>query len=114
MITKYDIGDRVYMIHEKTEFIESICKHCDGTGFFNSPNNLYQQRCGNCNGRGKCFEEDNPTYTVTRDMNNIDEMTIDADGVFYEEIGGYGAVEKDCFLTQEEAQKECDRRNGVA
>ena len=41
----------------------------------------------------------------------ITEIVIRYDGIYYRtSLSIYS--EKDCFLTKEEAQKECDKRNG--
>lgn len=41
----------------------------------------------------------------------ITEIAIRDDGIYYRNCLSIYS-EKDCFLTKEEAQKECDRRNG--
>lgn len=61
--TKFSLGQKVYVIKQKTEtnydtLIE--CYYCSGTGNkeeFDASNNLYECECANCDGTGKTFDD---------------------------------------------------------
>lgn len=81
--TKFNVGDKVYRL--KYTLMET-------------ENRVYRWTC--------VLDTINSIYTRTEKFTKIIYYFN------YGSLGGVNVLEKDCFKTREQAQKECDRRNG--
>ena len=130
--TKFDLGQQVVKINNHTPSIAAKCEVCDGTGRVDVPKHG-PTSCPKCHGHR--------TYTVypKTQWNVFDGGTIgnlrlslyhrdpeldpemrgthddERQYMLYETGIGSGTLhyERDLFLTREEAQLECDRRNAI-
>ena len=111
--TKFNIKDELYVkgVNKK----EKRCNICNGTGAVLIKKKILT--CPECNGKGREFtkshweiymSETHPTR-INIDIEEGGKSTISY--VFmWSDVPDY-IEEKDCFLTQAEAQAECNRRN---
>lgn len=86
--TKFNIGDKVWCIDKYTE------------------ENEYIWRVDTCWGKWEIYGFrvfDDGVYCVLFEENYRNKRYFES---------RYNYKEQDCFLTKEQAQKECDRRNG--
>lgn len=86
--TKFNIGDKVIYIDKFTE------------------NNETKWRVMDCFGKCEIYGFRvfaDSVYCILFEENYRNKFNFDTD---------YNHKEEDCFLTKEEAQKECERRNG--
>lgn len=126
--TKFNIGDQFYSIRSSTFKSQKFCDVCAGEGEIKIPKYESLVMCPACYGRGKIesygkeewgvegkdIVEDNlglysaPIASVSAERSewqNKTTYTRKGFANFY--------YEKDMFTTMEEAQDECDRRNGI-
>lgn len=108
--TRFKIGDVVYTIKEKYE--EQVCKICDGKRtvrikdmVFGCP---YCYAAGTTTDKEIWFVDDEIKISSIRTYNLEETVEIR----YYDDKQDIMAYEEHCFVTKEEAQKECDRRNG--
>lgn len=121
--SKYNFGDEVYWIHHHTKEIKQTCEYCEGKGDITYKDKKIQ--CPECYGRGTISKWTQPIWQLSRDLLTIGQIQITAQKkleraakqeIYYMAystgIGGGSLYhEKDLFLSEEEAQAECDLRN---
>jgi len=123
--TKFNFGDTVYPISYKQEEIKKYnnCPICNDTGKVELKGELYT--CPNCHGRTyeiKRGEIEWYTYYLSGVIGKInidfyDEKYDDEESTITYMIDSTGIgsgtlwMEDNLFLSEKEAQEECDRRN---
>lgn len=114
MEIKYKPLDIVYPIYRRVENI--ICSYCNGKAEIQYKNRKYE--CPICN--GTIIEKEYKEWIVGS-KNQIHKIIIydDKENKYILLFDSYDCndydeeiVEQDLFATKEEAQKECDKRNG--
>ena len=115
--TKFNKGDLLYHIDHR--WINAVCEACNNTKQLQGLNGAYYP-CSNCNFvPGKSFRN-----VVIQDPLKVYNISVKGD--FQIDSGMFNYTyycivakdqyltcdEKDLFLTKEEAQAECNRRNG--
>lgn len=135
--SKFNFGDKVYPITKQPELIWISCESCNGSGTINLKNNK-EYTCPICYGlkgkvdRGKekwrlvddfseenkkRYQEQGRRLSVPLTIGKIDaECTPDKIKFGYmcietEIDSGDRRNENNLFISREEAQKECDKRN---
>lgn len=112
--TKFNVKDKLYVIGINKQ--EEECKICNGIGRVLIKHKSFS--CPDCNGKGRQYTGKHweiymsETYPrkIYIEIEEGEKPKISY--VFrWSDIPSY-IDEKDCFKTKEEAQKECDRRNG--
>lgn len=115
--TKYDVGDRVYPITQEIEIIYHKCADCHATGEITTKEDKVL-RCPTCFGR-KLIEKRNPVWKrMSSSSREILEIRIichkDREVISYflgEETFEETFEEEELFLSLEEAELACQRRN---
>jgi RecJ-like exonuclease len=112
--TKFNVNDKLYVIGVNKK--EERCKICNGTGTVLIKKKIFT--CPECNGKGREFTKQHweiymsETYPEKINIEIEEGQKPKISYVFmWSDIPEY-IDEKDCFATKEQAQKECDRRNG--
>lgn len=127
IITKYNFGDKVYPIDTRREKIKisTNCPVCNDSGKVIINDESYT--CPKCRGNTYHIKEGDIEYYVYYKSGRIGKVDIDLyDSKKYKEkpeikymldSTGVGSGrcwhENDLFLSNEEAQTECDRRNNT-
>lgn len=118
--TKFNIGDKIFIIQSTTYVGKNICTACNGTKYINLGGDSFM--CPKCSGIGYIENYDKEQWRVTTDSEcakrPIGKVEIESDGkytdiTYFPKNMGSFFHEIDCFKTEQEAQEECDRRNGV-
>lgn len=114
--TKYSIGDKLYCLKFEYFKIEIPCKQCNETGHI-----LYHNKvtgCPVCKGEKKIYYDTIskliPCLVTVQRMRIdvfINEKNTDTYTVVAENKSFYDLREEDLFLSELEAQLECDKRN---
>lgn len=111
--TKYKVTDRLFVISRN--LIEEKCKICNGIGRVLIKHKSFS--CPECNGKGKKNTEKH--WEIYMSETYPEKIYIEIEEgekpkisyVFmWSDTPDY-IDEKDCFLSEKEAQAECDRRN---
>lgn len=115
--TKFDVCDKVWVI-QHNNYIYEDCDICENTGAVKIKGKEFL--CPQCRGERKKICKVN--WSVTEETREIKEIIIKKlenrslkISYFYLHKSGHYIVEiheEDCFATKEEAEKECERRNG--
>jgi hypothetical protein len=134
--TKFDISDKIYHIFNQQKPYSEKCKFCDGYGYIFGINHE-KSTCPKCYGRCGFTEYKEVGYRICGSLflDGCDNLKENPDIPEVLTIGqirvestknksvwqcmcletgiGSGSIYNldDCFLTIEEAQTECDRRN---
>lgn len=108
--TQFNVGDVVYHIY--SEYQEQTCKICEGKKTVRIKDMEFG--CPHCIGLGTT--KDKEVWEVVGEL-RIYEMRIwsleyPIEIRYYDNKQNEMAYEENCFATKEEAQKECDKRNG--
>ena len=120
IITKFDLGQEINIIEKRRT--RNTCPLCSGKKVVTIVESLTSIRCPKCLGRGYTLDFVNTKWKVMEypkiieyiriekfiDYTNSDDRTIYKAMVDDE---NYMMEEKNMFLTQPQAQLECDRRN---
>ena len=108
--TKFKVGDVVYTINENYE--AQTCKICEGKKTVRIKNMEFG--CPHCNALG--VTQDKIVWTVEDEIRisairtyNLEENVEIRYFDYKQDVVAY---EENCFATKEEAEKECDKRNG--
>ena len=123
--TKFNHGDFVYPILENFDGIKNQCKTCDGTGRVHINGSERTITCPDCCGRGYSIGYADRKWKVCSEFaSEIGKISVEHYAGKYKqsckitymiETTGVGSgtawYEHNLFLTLEEAQKECDKRN---
>jgi hypothetical protein len=112
--TKFDIETTVFEVDSDYNGSKIACDNCEGSGFLYSKSGI-ESRCGKCSGFGNIY--DHKLVFKPRAF-RIDFIWIKKDAIQYASNSGYADAndidflsEEHLFETEEEAQKECDKRN---
>lgn len=117
MKTKFELGDFVFVIEKDNNLIRKnlICPNCNGEKVFYTK--LFQKEfvCSKCDGSGK-IEIIDKTWGVNNCTLKIMHIYLEDETIQYSGYSFYSEdldfqKESDLFLTEKEAQEECDRRN---
>jgi hypothetical protein len=115
MTNKYNIGDEVYLLLEKYNTDVIPCVTCEGLGNLKTVSGV-EVKCAQCGGRGSTRHGYN-TQEVLKYKIEIEAIAIIYNNIcytnYYDNSETKWFEEKDMFLTKEEAQAECDKRNEV-
>lgn len=110
--TKFNVGDKIVGISKV--WVIDVCPDCKGVGEIKFNNCSYV--CKSCSGSGKRESYTKRSWevgeyqTISCVVASEKEKGIE---IYYNDVNDrFIAREQDCFLTKEEAQKECDKRNG--
>lgn len=110
--TKFNLDDIIWVIDSKK--VEEICPICEGKGLIGIKNETFA--CPKCHTNGKINEKDEWFVKGQIKITDIRVWCLYIPEIRYldEKFNGNGIMvyEEDCFATEEQAQKECDRRNG--
>lgn len=129
--TKFNLGDRIFIIHESYQDKEIKCTTCKGSSFVQISNTNRKIQCSDCfNGivrkrlpikyhiinNGLPLKIGKITVEKYRETYLNKKNTSNKNKIYYmcDETGvGSGTCwnEDICFKTKEEAQLECDKRN---
>jgi hypothetical protein len=121
--TKFNLDDFVWGISSYSKEIKNVCTACNGNRKILLDSIYYT--CPKCYGSGQIIEYEPKKWNVCSEfcgrIGNIKTETYDNGYDHENEIRymlsstgvGSGTLwhEEDLFLTQKEAQEECDRRN---
>ena len=118
---KFNIGDTVYRIKcgKGMNNLGVICPVCDGTGKFKSPVTSQGHDCPGVNGylckNGKMNVVWRNCYYPTKDVIGFIciEHHAEVDEVWYGLKSDMDVHEDELYATLEEAQAECDLKNGL-
>lgn len=115
--TKFNVGDKVWII-QRNNYIYENCDICENTGAVKIKGKEFL--CPECRGERKKIYKVN--WDVTEEAREIKEIIIKKlenrplkISYFCLDKSNHYIIEihdEDCFATKEEAQKECDKRNG--
>lgn len=118
---KFNIGDQVYRIKcaKGLNDLGIACPVCNGTGKFKSPTSGHTYDCPGVNGylckNGKMNVVWRNCYYPTKDV--VEFICIErhrgVDEITYSLTSDNDVKESELYFTLEEAQAECDRRNGI-
>lgn len=118
---KFNIGNTVYRIKcdQGINNLGVICPVCDGTGKFKSPTSGQVHNCPGVNGylckNGKMHVVWRNCYYPIKDV--VEFICIErhngADEIEYGLKSDLDVHEDELYTTLEDAQAECDRRNGI-
>lgn len=130
--TKFDLGQRVYIIHKSGQLVNRVCKACSGNGdiVHNTQDESFKFMCPNCQGSGQLEEWLSSKWQVAYKKAKIGKVSVELyretfinkgigkNNIRYmmDETGvGSGNTwnEDNIFATQEEALEECEKRNLV-
>ena len=120
IITKFDLGQEINTIEKRR--LKITCSLCNGKKAVTIVESLASVSCPKCMGRGYILDFVNSKWKIMEypkiieyiriekfiDYTNSDDRTIYKAMVDDE---NYMMEEKNMFLTQPQAQLECDRRN---
>lgn len=124
IITKFSLGDRVYWINRERKHSWEKCEHCED-GFLRTKKGN-SVKCSFCsydeNHYGYIYTHTKEAYRISQHYPILTigqvrcEISKDKKEVSYmcNESGvgtGSAFYQKDLFLSEENAQKECDKRN---
>ena len=135
--TKFDLGDKVWHIRYDTNPIHVTCTFCAGTGRIIGRDES-KDDCRKCHGKGYNIEYQKMAWYISNHSLTVGQVSvtiIKSDGIetypvqfdnfkprdereeryMMVETGiGSGMIYNvnDLFATREEAEKECDKRNG--
>lgn len=118
IITKFDLGQKVYRIEQIMSNEKINCVACGGLGWITLADKK-DYTCPNCDGEGTLDEKKtimfkicNPSSISSIYTNSCfkanREITIDAEYILYNCAGVFR--ESELFETKEEAQVECKKR----
>lgn len=111
--TKFKLDDIVWIID--VEKVEENCPICEGKGFVDIKNETFD--CPKCYTNGKIKEKDEWFVKGQIQITDIRVWCLYMPEIRYfdETFNGNGIMvyEEECFLTEAEAQKECNKRNGI-
>lgn len=113
--TKFNKDDKVF--HIRQVYKKIICPACKGVGKFMIDD--VECICNTCKGDKKIFIEQ-MVWIVDENIYQIGKIVIvsrytkENSIEYYRNTYGEQFIgkEQNCFATKEEAQKECDKRNG--
>ena len=128
--TKFDLGQRVYIIHREGQFVKQKCHACSGNGGIVLEYNGFSFICSNCQGSGITETWYSTNWLIAHEKVKIGKVQVELyrqtyinkgsgkDRIIYmvDETGiGSGNVwnEDDVFGTYEEALEEFEKRNLV-
>lgn len=130
--TKFDLGQRVYIIHKSGQLIKVICPACSGTGDITIDNmgKTFEFICPNCQGSTIVESWFDANWQVAYEKVKIGKVQVELyretfinkgigkNRVTYmvDETGiGSGSFwnEDEVFGTYEEALEECRKRNSI-
>ena len=113
--TKYDIGHLLYVINKEGIFEDAVCPSCDGFGYLFTPNTNNKVQCTSCYASGtKIGKYMSSEWRIKKGLTEVYQIHITDRGyIQYENPWDSYYAEEDVFLTKEEAQAECDKRNGI-
>ncbi len=130
--TKFDLGQRVYIIHKSGQLVNRVCKACSGNGdiIHNTQDESFKFMCPNCQGSGQLEEWLSDKLQIAYEKAKIGRVGVELyretfinrgsakNRITYmvDETGiGSGNLwnEDDIFATKEEALEECEKRNTV-
>ena len=124
--TKFNLGDAVYPIQRGGCSIFIPCKTCNGTGRITITESGENLLCPKCYGRKGSQEWQQLKWGIPFSAGTIGKIDLELYAEEYHEdhddktqymlsITGVGSgtlwYENQLFLSHEEAQKECDKRN---
>lgn len=127
--TKFDLGQRVYIIQKSGQLIKRDCPACNGNGnIVNEKNFVFH--CENCQGSGITETWYSTNWQIAYEKAKIGRVGVELyretfinrgsekNRITYmvDETGvGSGSLwnEDDIFATKEEALEECEKRNLV-
>lgn len=117
---KFGIGDKVYLLFYSTKPYQQNCVDCVGVGYFTTAIGN-RQPCSTCHGCGHITKYTKTMWQVQLRTLTIGSMRYDSAQSKNEQFeymcvetgirSGTVYKEVDFFSSQEEAQKEADKRN---
>lgn len=128
--TKFDLGQRVYIIHKAGQLVKQKCPACSGNGGIVLEYNGFSFICSNCQGSGITETWYSTNWQIAYEKVKIGRVGVELyretfinrgsekNRITYmvDETGvGSGSLwnEDDIFATKEEALEECEKRNTV-
>lgn len=118
--TKFNIGDKIFIIQSTTYVGKNTCTACNGTKYINLDGDNFI--CPKCSGIGYIENYDKKQWRVITEgecaIRPIGKINVEIEGknidvTYFPRRMGSFFHEENCFGTEQEAQEECDRRNGV-
>lgn len=113
MKNKYNIYDKLYQVREKYYQTIHPCTNCDGDGKLLTTSGKILA-CLQCEGSGKYFASQKK-FQVANLMIEVNSIKVEDSEIWYSDYEcpdfDDWISEENLFLTKEEAQAECDRRN---
>jgi hypothetical protein len=127
--TKFNMGDKVFPIRERKPKIFTKCETCLGSRSITTKETSITLKCPACYGGGGSTDYGDPEWSISyesysdigkievtiRNDNNSEEV-INKERYMIQSTGiGSGTVwdSSNLFLTEKEAQSECDKRNNA-
>ena len=125
--SKFDLGQRVYLVRNIRDTKWHVCQTCDGSGMIYVKNEQFS--CPSCHGsRGRYIDDPKTVCSVSQMSLTIGMVRAEARSEFVYSKGrdvtymcletgvGSGSVYYECdlFATLDEAKAECQRRNEMA
>lgn len=112
-IESYNIGDKIVAIERRVELIK--CPKCKGKPRIIYDNITYQCEC--CEGIGEVYSKEK--WIVIKPFKKITRILIDVDNEGKKDIRYFTnsqiptciGKKEDCFISEEDAIKECEKRN---
>lgn len=128
--TKFDLGQRVYLIHKPGQLVKQKCPACSGNGGIVLEYNGFSFMCSNCQGSGITETWYSTNWQIAYEKVKIGKVQVELyrqtyinkgsgkNRIMYmvDETGiGSGNIwnEDEIFATKEEALEECEKRNLV-
>lgn len=128
--TKFDLGQRVYLIHKAGQLVKQKCPACSGNGGIVIEYNGFSFICSNCQGSGITETWHSTDWQIAYEKAKIGRIAVELyretfinSGIgknrisyMIDETGvGSGTIwhEDEVFGTYEEAVNECEKRNTV-
>lgn len=119
--TKFNIGDEIYEIDTKTQYVKETCSVCNGTKKVTLTNSLVYP-CPECHGTGVkplakktewyVIDTENSTYPKTIGEINIRVTKGEVKEITYSRKKSARLIKENfAFATFEEAQAMCDKLN---
>ena len=128
--TKFSLGQKVYPVVCDSETIKQDCPLCNGTGYVGIAGANRTITCPDCCGRGYNIKQAKTQWHILKGNTKIGEVRVNvhytcnnADDLVKEKeeqymlycsgVGSGTLWSKDLYATEEQAQKECDKRNNA-